>query len=131
MLGADPAGAWRAEIALQDLQHRLEHRGAGNADLAAGRLEPLAEIAVDQRVEDDARRFLEVGDDPVELLGRAHQRVDVLDGADVGVLRRSGASDRDQRFAGRVRNHVEVEEAFAVLHAVIPSPVDESWIKRR
>ena len=99
--------------------------------VAASGFEAFAECTVDQRVEDDARSFLEGGDDPVELLGRADQRMDVLDGADVGILRGGGTGDRDQGFAGRVGNHVQVEETFPVLHAVIPCPVDESGKSRR
>jgi hypothetical protein len=56
--------------------------------------------------------------------------MDMLDGADLCVLNRGRARDGNQRLAGRVRDHVEMEEALAVLHAVIPMPVDAHWKRR-
>ena len=77
-------------------------------------------VAVDERVEDDAGLLFEFLDDPIELLRRAHHGMHVLDGAALGVLRRGGAGDVEQSLAGRVRNQVDVEEALAAFHVVIP-----------
>ena len=47
----------------------------------------------------------------------------MFDRVDVRVLRGRRARNRDERFARRVGEHVQVKEAFAVFHSVIPSGV--------
>ena len=63
--------------------------------------------------------FLDLGQHAVELLLGAHQRIDVLDRRDIGVLRRRRARDRDQRLAGRVGDQMQME---------VVACCDEAWI---
>ena len=67
------------------------------------------EVLLEQRVEHDARRFLDFGQHPVELLLRADQRMHMLDRHDLGVLRRGRPRDRDQRLAGRIGDQMQME----------------------
>ena len=112
VLGADAAGRARAEIGLEGGKHRVEHRDARNAEAAAALLQHGGERHVDQRVEHDAGRVLDLPQRPVDLRLRADQRVDVLDRMRVLVLRRGGARDVDQRLAGRVGDQVQMEIAM-------------------
>ena len=115
VLRADAVRGLGAEIGLQQLQDRPEDRQAGQAELAAVVFQPLQQLVIEQRVEHDARRFLDLRQHAVELLLGPHQRIDVLDRRDLGVLRGRRARDRDQRLAGRVGDEVEVEVAAGAL----------------
>jgi hypothetical protein len=75
------------------------------------------QILLEQRIEHDARRFLEIGERPVELLLGPHQRMHMLHRQDFGILRRSGAGDGDQGLAGRVRNQVQMKIAWCLGHS--------------
>ena len=55
VLGADAMRGLGAEIGLEQLQHRPEHRQAGQAELAAMLLQPCDQVLLEQRVEHDAR----------------------------------------------------------------------------
>ncbi len=113
VLGAGPRRGLGAQIGAQQVVDRPQDRQAGRAGLAGHLLQPLAEIAPHQRVEDEARRGPDLRDHPVELRGRAHQRVDVLDRRHALVLGGGRAPDIDQRLAGGVGDEVEVEVAAA------------------
>ena len=76
--------------------------------------QPFDQILLEQRIEHDTRRFLEIGERPVELLLRSHQRVHMLHRQDFGVLRRRGAGDGDQGLAGRVRNQVQMKVTWCL-----------------
>ena len=110
VLRADPMRALAAEIGLEELQHRIEDRKKRQPERAAFLFERVGELAIEQCVEYDARRFIELIQDTVELLAGAHQRVDVLDWRHIGVLRRSGARDREQRLSGCVGDEMQMEK---------------------
>ena len=121
VLRAHAVAGLGAEIGLQQRQHRPEDRQARHAQLAAMVFEPLHQVLLEQRVEDDAGRLLDFGQDAVELLLRAHQRIDVLDRHDLAVLRGRGPRHGRQRLAGRIRDEVQMEVAAAALWHVSPS----------
>ena len=60
MLCADPAGRACAEITLERRQNRVEHGYAWHAEITAAGLQARRKLAVDQSVEDDAGRPLDV-----------------------------------------------------------------------
>ncbi len=70
-----------------------------------------ASSAVDDGVEHDAGRRLHVLEHPLELAAVTHQRVDMLDGAHLRILHPHRLGDHDERLAGRVGDHMEVERA--------------------
>ena len=117
VLRADALGRFGAEIGLEQRQHRIENRQARQAELAAlGFAAASASVVLEHGVEHDAGRGLDLGDDAIELLVGAHQRIDVLDRRDGGILRRGRARDRDQRLAGRVRDEMQMKEIAALRH---------------
>ena len=117
VLGADPRGRFGAEIGLQQAQDRTEDRQARQTVFAALALEAPGQIRIEQRIEHDAGRGLDLAQHTVELLLRAHQRIDMLDRRHIGILRGSRARDRDQRLAGRIRNEMKMEIAgLAMSH---------------
>ena len=64
VLRADPAFRARAEIGLERRQHRIEDREAGHAELSAAVLQDRRERGIDQRVEHDPRRLLDLAAAP-------------------------------------------------------------------
>ena len=88
MLAADRRRRRRAEIGFEHLQDRLQRRHAGDVEPLAGLLELLGQLAVDQGVEHDAGRRLDLLQHPVELAPAAHERVEVLDRPHLRVLHR-------------------------------------------
>ena len=111
VLGADAMDGLGAEIGLEQPQHRPEHRHAGQPELAAFVFQQLDQVFLEQRIEHEAGRFGDFGQRKVELLLRAHHRIEMLDRRHIGVLRRRRARDRDQRFAGGVGNQMQMEIA--------------------
>ena len=90
---------------------RTDRQGEPDAAQPSSRRFERSEI--DQGEEHDSGRVLDFGDHPVELRRRAHQRIDMFDRSDALILRRGGARGGDQRFAGRIRNQMEMEIAAA------------------
>ncbi len=123
VLGARPGRLLRAEVGLQKVVDRLQHREAGRTRFPRRHLEPLAEIAPHQGVEHEARRRPDLRDHPFELGGRAHQRVDVLDGRDAFVLRRRRPADIDERLARGIGDEMEMKVAAAHARRLRPVPV--------
>ena len=78
-------------------------------------LKPLQQFVIEQGVENDTRRFLNLGQNPIELLLRPHQRIHMFDRQDLGVLRRGGPRDGGQRLAGRVGHEMKMEIAASTL----------------
>jgi hypothetical protein len=113
VLRADPVACFGAEIGLQESQHRAKDRQAWHAQVAAMLLQALRQILVQQRVQHDAGRFLDLRQHAIKLFLGAHQRVGVFHRLHGGVLRGGRPSDRCQRFAGRVRHEVQVKIAAA------------------
>ena len=109
VLGAGAVDGLGAEIGLEQPQDRPQHRHAGQAELAAFALPALDQVFFEQRIEHQPRRFGDFGQHMIELLLRAHHRVKMLDRRHIGVLRGRRARDRDQRFAGRVGNQMQME----------------------
>ena len=116
VLRADPAPRRRAEIGLEDGQHRLQHRHAGQPHRRAALVDLPRQSLVDHRIEHDARLLLDVLEHLHQLLFGADQRIDVLDRARVLVLRRRRAAGGKQRLAGRVRDQMQMEEALRFGH---------------
>ena len=109
VLGADPVDGLGAEIGLEQTQHRPQHRHARQREVAAFLFQRLDQVFLEQRVQHQARRLGDFRQRVVELLLGAHHRVKMFDRRYIGILRRSSARDRDQRFAGRVGNEMEME----------------------
>ena len=116
MLAGDCRRRRGPEIGSEHLQDGLERRDARHIQPLAGLLELLGQLLVDDGVEHDAGLFLDVLEHLHQLLFGADQRVDVLDGARILVLRGCRPSRRKQRFARGVRNQVKVEEALGFVH---------------
>ncbi len=91
--------------------HGLEHREVRRARGTAYLFETLRQVQLHEGVEHDARRGLDLGQDPLELRGRADQRIDVLDGGDPLVLGHHRAGNGDEGLPGGVRHEVEMEVA--------------------
>ena len=117
VLRADPPASRRAEIGLEDGQHRLQHRHAGQPHRRAALVDPPRQRLVDHRIEHDARFLLYVLEHLHQLLLGADQRKDVLDRTRVLVLRRNRAPGGEQRLAGRVGDQMKVEEALRFAHS--------------
>ena len=115
VLCADAMRGLGTEIGSQQLQDRPEDRKTRQAQLAAVLFEPLQQFIVEQRIENDARRFLDLRQHAIELLLGPHQRVDVLDRQYLGVLRGRRARDGGERLTGRVGHEVKVEIAASAL----------------
>ncbi len=64
--------------------------------------QPLRQILVDKREENDARRFVDLTDGFLELRGRADERVEMFDRFNRVILRDNRTADGDQGFSCRV-----------------------------
>jgi hypothetical protein len=100
VLRADAACSSGAKIRLEQLHHRADDRQARNIHLLAFGFQPLHQILLQEREQHDAGRFLDLVQHALELLLAPHQRIDMLHGADIGVLRGYRARHRNQRFSG-------------------------------
>ena len=80
----------------------------------AGLLDLLDKLLIDDGVKHDARSGLDILEHPLELAFAAHQRMDVLDGARLRILHPHRLGHRDQRLAGRVGDHMQVESAGSI-----------------
>ena len=67
VLRADTLGRFRTEIGAEQLQHRPEDRQAGQTEILAALFELLHQIRLEQRVEHDAGRLLDLRQHPIEL----------------------------------------------------------------
>ncbi len=124
MLRADPTAGGRAQIRLEDHQNGFEHRHAGQAERGAAFIHLTGKLLVHHRIKHDAGFALHLIKHTSELLLISNQRVDVLDRPRVLVLRGCGASCGQESLAGRIRNHVKMEEALRLLHGFLPRHVD-------
>ena len=115
VLCPDAMGGLGTEIGSQQLQDRPEDRKTRQAQLAAVLFETLQQFIVEQRIQNDARRFLDLGQHAIELLLGPHQRVDMLDRQYLGVLRGRRARDGGEGLTGRVGHEVKVEIAASAL----------------
>jgi len=96
-----------------------QHMQARHLELAAAALDGLDQLALDDGVEHDARRLLDLLQHALELLGRAHQRMHVLDGAHLRVLHRGGLRHRGQCLARGIRDQMQMEVAGAAGWACV------------
>ena len=85
------------------------------AQFGAFLFQAFDQIIVQQRIQYDARRFLDLGQHPIELLRRSDQRIDMLDRRDMRVLRRGGMGHRGQRLARRVGDQMQMEIAWVAM----------------
>ena len=115
MLRADAVRGLGSQIRLHELHDRPQNRKAGQAQLAAVFFKPTQQLVIEQCVEHDAGRFLDLGQDAIELLLSAHQRIDMFHRQDLGVLRSRRARNGRQCLAGRVGHEVKVEIAASAL----------------
>ena len=79
VLRAGPRRRRGAEIGLQQRVHRREHRQMRRARRRGRPPRAGSRDRLDERVEHDAGRGLDLRDDALELRRRTHQRIDVLD----------------------------------------------------
>jgi len=109
VLGTNAPRGCRAQISLEQLHHGTNDRQARDVDLLALALQPKHQVLFQQGEEHDAGRLLDFIQHPVELFLAAHQRIDVFDRRNVGVLGGHRACHGDQGFTGRVGNQMKVK----------------------
>jgi len=86
----------------QGMDDRIEHRHGVDLALAAFALELAPDRRVDDRVKDQARAFLDIVEDPVEMALGSDHRPNVAQCLDRVELGKAGARHHLQRLAGRV-----------------------------
>jgi hypothetical protein len=116
ILAGDAASSRRAEIGLEHGQHRFQHGDARQAHGRAALVDTAGKVLIDDRVEDNARLLLDVLEHFRYLLFGADERIDMLDGARILVLRGSRSAGCQQRFTGGIGNQVKVKEALGFVH---------------
>ena len=79
-------------------------------DVYAAMLELIAKLLVDYREQDDSRLALDLAKDTLELLGRAYQRIDVLDRLVVGIMCHRRARNRVECLTGCIGNQVHMKK---------------------
>src|SRR5262249_4490849 len=94
---------------------RPQDREQGKVWLRGVISEPLQKLVVEQRVENDTRRLLDLRQYAIELLLGPYQGINVLDRRDLGVLRGCGTRNGGQGFTGRIGYEVKVEIAASTL----------------
>src|SRR5690606_24458513 len=82
------------------------------------------------RVEHDAGLPVDIIEHFLKLLLRAHKRVDVLDRADVLVLRGGSPPRRQKGLACGIGNQMQMKEALRLMH-IFSSRCGELLIARR
>jgi hypothetical protein len=87
--------------------------------LAAGGLEQVGEIGIDDRIEDDSRRLVDRLQHGKQLTLRADQRIHMLDRVGKLELRGRGPTGGNESLSRRVRNQMEMKEVSAVLHVLL------------
>src|SRR5262249_4034516 len=87
----------------------------GRAQLREVFCEPLQKFVVEQRVENNTWRLLDLRQYAIELLLGPYQGINVFHRRDLGVLRGGGPRDGGQRLTGRVGHEVKVEIAASTL----------------
>src|SRR5262249_12802642 len=107
-----------AKIDLEGIHNGFEHVDGGDTHLRTALIDERRELAVDNRIKDDPRLTVDRLQDLQKLLAIADQRVDVLDRLCRFELRRSRTAGRNQCFASRVRNQMQMEEVWTVLHVI-------------
>ena len=116
VLGTRLADRLHIEEGTEHIEHGPQHVDAGNGRRLAGFFEPNGQILLHQRIENNARSSLDVGDDALDVPHRSHQGIDVLDGHHRVVLRCCRPADGEQRLAGGVRDEVDMKIGLASLH---------------
>ena len=112
----------RAEVGFEHLHDRLQHVQRRHLELAAALLDLLDQLLVDDGVEDDAGRLLDLLQHALELLGGAHQRMHVLDRPHLRVLHGGGLGHGGERLAGRIRDEVQMEVAGQPVGHLLKRP---------
>src|SRR6185369_16088189 len=114
-LATDGGSCRRAEIRFEDLEDRLQRRNARKVQPLAGPLKLLGELTVEQRVEHDARRCLDVLQYSFELTAAPYQWMQMLDRPDLRILHPHGLGDRDRRLPAPPGNRAELLHRFACV----------------
>src|SRR5437667_2439915 len=77
----------------------------------------MHEVVIEQRVEHNPGRLLNLGQYSIELLLSPHQRIDVLNRQYLGILRGSRAGNRGERLTGCIGYQMKMEiAAYTVRH---------------
>ena len=109
-----PAGAEEVTLSFWSRADRSGPLRTGNIVAAAKQLNAmLAAAGSDTTVKLDVHEGNAKGydEDALQLLLRAYQRVDVLDGANLGVLHGRSFSHGQKRLAGRIGDEMQMESA--------------------
>ena len=78
-------------------------------------LQPRNQVVLQESVEHDSRRLVDLCQHPVELFLCAHQWIDVLDRRHLGVLRGRGARHGGQSLTGSIRDQMQMEVAAGTM----------------
>jgi hypothetical protein len=97
-------------------KHRRQHRDARQRESVAAPLQMAGKLRIDQGIEDDTRRRLDLAYNAVDLPDAAHHRMDMLDRPHIGVLGSRRPRHRQQGLAGRIRNQMDVKKVLAAWH---------------
>jgi hypothetical protein len=104
---------------LKQVEDRLQHRQARDAQLLASNFEAVGQFLIDQRKQDDPRRRFYFANSLINLCPAAHEGIDMLDRRHPFILRRSSPARRDQGFPRRIRDKMQMK----VVTLQKPSPL--------
>ena len=110
MLAANMGPRLGVEIGGKAGNDRVENRQAGDAERVEAAFETAAQRPVGQGEEHNAGLAFDLLDHPVELLGRAHQGIYMLDRLVVGVIGGGGTGHGVQGLAGGIGDEMHVED---------------------
>jgi len=86
----------------------VQNRNTGDAERVATFFEKLANVGIDQGIQDDAWFFLDVTEGAIELTWSSNKGIDMGNGAKVRVLGGGGLCNGIERLSGSVRNEMKV-----------------------
>ena len=89
--------------------------------------QPLHQFIVEQRIQYDARRLLDLCQHAIKLLLRSHQRIDMLDRQVPWCIGQSPRVRRSKGLAGRIGYKVKVEIAACTLRHGKSGIAVNSW----
>src|SRR5215467_10962442 len=111
VLSTYPVSRLRAQIGLEQPQDWTKDRQARQPEVATLVLKPSDQRLIEQGVKNNTWRFLNLGQHTIKLPVGTHRGIDMLHWRRAVILRGSSARDRDQRFAGGVRDEMKMKEA--------------------
>ena len=113
MLATRFAMRFLSELSFERGSYLIKHRHCGQAQMATLLFEPGAGLRVDQSEQDQSGIVSQIRHNSIEMLTRAHHRPEMANDGGIIELRERGFGDHLQRFAGRVRNKVQVKRVHA------------------